>query len=142
MTIAVSEENIHKYVLNRNEVERKFTRGSGNGGQNRNKVETVVVLTHVPTGLIIRCEEHRTQGKNEETAWKRLEEKLNEISNNALIKKDKDDRFEQIGYGNRNDKKRTYRIQDGFVIDHITEKKITVKELYKGNIKLLHSSNI
>ena len=142
MTIEISEESNYKFVLNRNDVERQYTRGSGNGGQNRNKVETVVVLTHIPTGLIIRCEEHRTQGKNEEMAWKRLEDKLNKINNDKLKEINKINIFEQIGYGGRNGKKRTYRVQDGYVIDHITERKISIKDLYKGNIKLLHSSNI
>lgn len=133
------EENSQpKFVLNRNDVHRKYTRGSGNGGQNRNKVETVCVLTHIPTGMIVRVEEHRTREKNEETAWARLEERLKQISDGVLGEKMKETRFNQIGFGNRNDKRRTYREQDGFVLDHVSGKRITIKELYKGNIRLLH----
>ncbi len=134
------EENSQpKFVLNRNDVHRKYTRGSGNGGQNRNKVETVCVLTHIPTGMQVRVEEHRTREKNEETAWARLEERLKEINDGAIGAKVKETRFNQIGYGNRNDKRRTYREQDGFVLDHVSGKRITIKELYKGNIRQLHA---
>lgn len=95
------------------------------------------MLTHIPTGIIVRCEEHRTRDKNEETAWLRLEEKLKSIYITSLDKKQRDIRFDQIGYGNRSDKKRTYRIQDGVVIDHISGKQISVRDLYKGKLDLL-----
>jgi peptide chain release factor 1 len=128
-----------KYVLNRNDVTRQYTCSGGKGGQNVNRRSTCVILTHKPTGLMVRSEENRTQGKNEEAAWKRLEEKLSGINSGNVDKEIKDTRFNQIGYGNRNDKRRTYREQDGFVSDHVTNKRITIKELYKGNIRLLHA---
>jgi peptide chain release factor 1 len=86
---------------------------------------------------MVRSEENRTQAKNEEAAWKRLEEKLSLLEDNKHSSKIENKRFEQIGYGSRNDKRRTYRIQDGIVIDHITNKQISVRELYKGKIDLL-----
>lgn len=128
-----------KYVLNRSDVDRQYTCSGGKGGQNVNRRSTCVILIHRPSGLIVRSEENRTQGKNEEAAWKRLEEKLAEISNGEFGEKVKETRFGQIGYGNRNDKRRTYREQDGFVLDHVTGKRITIKELYKGNIRPLHA---
>lgn len=127
-----------KYVLNRNDVHKKYTRGSGKGGQKRNKVETVVVLTHIPTGLTVRCEEHRTQAKNEEVAWERLEQRLSDIDSSAHEASINSSRASQIGCGERGDKRRTYRIQDGIVRDDISGKTITVKDLYKGRIDLLH----
>lgn len=135
----MDESSKPKYVLNKNEVERQYTCSGGKGGQNVNRRSTCVILTHKPTGIMVRSEENRTQGKNEEAAWKRLEEKLAEINDGKVGAQVKETRFNQIGYGNRNDKRRTYREQDGFVLDHVSEKRITIKELYKGNIKLLHA---
>jgi len=128
-----------KFVLNKSEVDRQYTCSGGKGGQNVNRRSTCVILIHRPTGIIVRSEENRTQGKNEEAAWKRLEEKLAEIDSGEYGEKIKEARFGQIGYGNRNDKRRTYREQDGFVLDHVTGKRISIKELYKGNIKSLHA---
>lgn len=135
----MDESSKAKFVLNKNEVERQYTCSGGKGGQNVNRRSTCVILTHKPTGIMVRSEENRTQGKNEEAAWKRLEEKLSQINEGAVGEKIKETRFNQIGYGNRNDKRRTYREQDGFVMDHVTGKRITIKELYKGNIRQLHA---
>lgn len=129
-----------KITIDKNDVERQYTCSGGKGGQNVNRRSTCVILLHKPTGTIIRSEESRTQGKNEEAAWKRLEEKLQKLNDNQYTDKVKSVRFDQIGYGDRNDKRRTYRIVDGFVLDHVTNKRISVKDLYKGKIKTLHKS--
>ena len=129
-----------KITIDKNDVERQYTCSGGKGGQNVNRRSTCVILLHKPTGTIIRSEENRTQGKNEEAAWIRLEEKLQKINDNQHTDEVKSVRFDQIGYGDRNDKRRTYRIVDGFVLDHVTDKRISVKDLYKGKIKTLHKS--
>lgn len=126
------------FVLNRNDVDRKYCRSGGKGGQKVNKVETCVILTHLPTGLQVRSEEHRTREKNEVAAWERLEGKLKDIHDAKNGQAVKDHRNSQIGTGERNDKRRTYREQDGFVVDHVTGRRITIKDLYKGNIGGLH----
>lgn len=141
VTVAVMDaENQASFELNRDDVDRKYCCSGGKGGQNVNRRSTCVVLTHRPTGIMVRSEENRTQGKNEEAAWKRLKEKLSEIHSSNNVKNIHDSRMSQIGYGDRNDKKRTYREKDGFVIDHDTDKKITFKDLYKGNINGLHKA--
>lgn len=130
-----------QHVLNRNDVKRQYTCSGGKGGQNVNRRSTCVILTHIPTGIMVRSEENRTQGKNEEAAWKRLEERLSGIESSRHDSSVNQSRASQIGCGERGDKRRTYRIQDGFVKDDISGKSITVKDLYKGRIDLLHKKN-
>jgi len=58
------------------EIEEKFIRSRGKGGQNVNKVATCVVLKHLPTGLIVRCDKYRSQAQNRNEAYRLLEQKL------------------------------------------------------------------
>lgn len=71
------------YPTDRSSLERdcdlQFFRGTGPGGQNRNKVETAVRLTHRPSGLVVTAMEHRTQRANREAALDRMAERLEEL---------------------------------------------------------------
>lgn len=68
--------NAHVGPIDHKNVTETFVRGSGKGGQNRNKVETGVVLVHRPTGITVRCVEQRTQGQNRKLAWARLQQRV------------------------------------------------------------------
>ena len=65
-------------TLSKEDVVESFVRSSGPGGQNVNKVATCVALLHIPTGIIIKCQEFRTQFQNRQQAWKLLREALEE----------------------------------------------------------------
>jgi protein subunit release factor A len=86
---------------------------------------------------MVRCEDTRYQAKNEELAWIRLEEKLKLIFDNKEYEIEKNKRSDQIGGGERSDKRRTYRISDNLVIDHITGKRTRYTDFAKGKIELL-----
>lgn len=77
------ESMAERYPTDRESLERdadmEFVRASGNGGQNRNKVETGVRLTHRPTGLVVMATERRSQAQNREAAFARLAAKLEDM---------------------------------------------------------------
>ena len=138
ITVAIIDPNDQfKFNLNRSEVDRHFTRSSGKGGQHINKVSSCVVLTHNPSGIQVKCQDTRDQKKNEELAWIRLEDKLKSIEEDKFNKKVYKNRFDQIGNSDRSDKRRSYRVKEDCVVDHITGKSCTFKEFSRGRIELL-----
>lgn len=125
------------FTLKKSDVVATFTKGTGNGGQNKNKVETCVVLRHIPTNITIRID-GRSRIQNEELAWKGLEMRVSEYYKSLKNKENSDSKRNQVGIQNRANKVRTYNVKNDFVKDHVTNKTITIKQLYKGDIDKLH----
>jgi len=108
-------------------------RGTGAGGQKRNKTETTVLLKHLPTGLQVRCEDTRSQQKNRILALQLLRARLWELQQTAANKSRAQDRKQQVGCGMRGDKRRTIRVQDGVVIDHVLGKRWNLRDYLRGD---------
>lgn len=116
------------------DVEITTTKGSGPGGQNRNKVESEVIAKHIPTGIVIRYGSERSQYQNKQIAITLLQTR---ISQQTKDKNDKDINLQkksQIGTGMRGDKIRTIRVQENMVKSHINGNTISYESYLKGNL--------
>lgn len=139
VTCAVlAEPTITQLRLEDRDLEYQTCRSSGSGGQNVNKVESAVQLTHKPTGLMVRCESERSQHQNRATALALLRARLWEAQKERENASRASDRRQQVGTGMRGDKARTYRVQDGIVTDHRTGKKARLDRVLKGHLEDLH----
>lgn len=137
ITVALIEENDYKDIkLYPHEYRLETTRGTGNGGQKRNKTESCVVVTHIVTGIKVR-RDSRSQLQNKEAAIAELTERVNNFYRTGHDSLTADNRSEQIGDGSRSDKRRTYRVKDDLVVDHITNKTASLKDILRGKIELL-----
>lgn len=136
ITVAVlPEPDRSKIKVEEKDLKMDIARGSGNGGQKRNKTETAVRLTHIPTGISVHIDS-RNQNQNKEDAMDILMGRLQALSEAQKSQKRVNERREQIGDGDRGAgaKVRIIREKDGMVINNINNKKISYKDYCRGNL--------
>lgn len=104
--------------INPGDIDMEFSRSSGAGGQNVNKVESAVRVIHRPTGVDVRCESDRTQLKNRVKAMEMLTAKLEALHEEEEARKHAEVRKNQIGTGDRSEKIRTYNFPQNRITDH------------------------
>ena len=102
----------------------------------QNVTDSCVIITHFATGIKV-VRDGRKQGKNKEEALDELKKRVNEFYRTGHVSDVVEERRDQIGDGGRSDKRRTYRVKDAIVIDHMTNKTCSLKDILKGKIDLL-----
>ncbi|HOM03533.1 MAG TPA: peptide chain release factor 1 [Acetivibrio sp.] len=119
VTVAVLPEVEEVDVdINPNDLRIDTYRASGAGGQHINKTESAIRITHLPTGLVVSCQDQRSQHKNREKAMKVLRSKLYEMAQEQQNSEIAQERKSQVGTGDRSERIRTYNFPQGRVTDH------------------------
>jgi peptide chain release factor 1 len=135
-TIAVLPEVTEsEFHIDPKDLKIETYRASGHGGQNVQKVETAVRITHTPTGLVVICQSERSQFQNKERAISVLRSRLYEAQRLAGKKEVDYTRKEQLGTGDRSEKIRTYNFPQDRITDHRAGKSWHhIEDILNGNL--------
>ena len=124
--------------INPKEIRTDTLRASGPGGQYVNRRESAVRLTHIPTGIMVVCQEERTQLQNKERAMKVLRARLLARKRAQELAQRGDERKEQIGTADRSEKIRTYNFPQNRITDHRIKKSWhNLEKIMDGDLKIV-----
>ena len=136
-TVAILPEadEIEEIDINQNDLRVDTFRASGAGGQHVNKTDSAVRLTHLPTGIVVECQDERSQHKNRARAMSLLQAKLLDVETAAREKEEARTRKSLVGSGDRSERIRTYNYPQGRVTDHrINLTLYKLSEILEGNL--------
>jgi peptide chain release factor 1 len=134
ITVAVLREATEQQItLDPRDLDWTMCRSTGSGGQHLQKTDSAVQITHLPSGLRVRCESERSQHANKLTALALLRARLAAAIRERERAARSNERREQVGTGMRGDKRRTVRCQDGSVVDHQTGRTWRLRDYQRGD---------
>lgn len=111
-------------------------RSSGAGGQHVNTTDSAIRITHIPTGVVVECQDERSQHKNKAKAMAHLQSKLQQAQEDAQAKEQSDTRRSLVGSGDRSERIRTYNYPQGRVTDHrINLTLYKLEEIMQGKLE-------
>ncbi len=119
-TVAVMPEadELEEITINPSDLKVDTFRASGAGGQHVNKTDSAIRLTHLPSGIVVECQDQRSQHKNRASAMSLLQAKLNSQQRDKAADEQASTRRELVGSGDRSERIRTYNYPQGRVTDH------------------------
>lgn len=143
-TVAVLPEAADVEIQIRNEdIDVDVYRSSGPGGQSVNTTDSAVRITHLPTGLVVTCQDEKSQHKNKDKAMRVLRARLFEMEQAKLNAERSEARRSMVGSGDRSAKIRTYNWPQGRVTDHRLEgdeKNYALQGIIDGNLETVHKA--
>ena len=114
-------EDVEEVEIDKSEIRTDTFRASGAGGQHVNKTDSAVRLTHIPTGIVVECQDDRSQHKNKAKALTLLGAKLKAMAEEELTQEQAEKRKNMVGSGDRSEKIRTYNFPQSRITDHRIE---------------------
>jgi len=139
-TVAVLAEqaDVEDVDINPSDLRVDTYRASGAGGQHVNKTDSAVRLTHLPTGIVVECQDERSQHKNRARAMSLLKAKLHDAEVARQESETAERRRSLVGSGDRSERIRSYNYPEGRVTDHRIDLKLyRLGEILEGNLDLL-----
>ncbi len=139
-TVAIMPEvdTIDEIEINKVDIREDTYRASGSGGQHVNKTDSAIRLTHLPTGIVVECQDERSQHKNRARAMSLLKSRLLQIERERQETEQAETRRNLVGSGDRSERIRTYNYPQGRVTDHrINLTLYKLDDILEGNMNYL-----